>query len=118
MDALFPVDYGSVLISSAILAGLFRLGSFAVREIGTKAPVTRWKLGLMYSAHVTPCLPIFAMISVVWGFYSHVLYVALLCGMAAMIVVWVVVAWMLRAEEAEYAEWGGAVVGKDKQPPS
>ena len=46
------------------------------------------------------------------------LYVALLCGMAAMIVVWVVVARMLRAEEAEYAEWGGAVVGKDKQPPS
>lgn len=114
MDALSPFDYGSVLISSAILAGLFGLGSFAVREIGTKAPVTRWKLGLMYATHATPCLPILAMISVVWGFYSHVLYAGLLWGMAAMIVVWVILAWMLRAEEAKYAEWGGAVVGEDK----
>lgn len=101
------------MVSSAILAGLFGLGSLTVTKIGTKSPVTARKIWIMYAAQCTPCLPILAMISVVWGFYSHSLYVALLALMIALVVVWVLMAWNIRREELRYGDWDSAVTKND-----
>ena len=115
MDPLLSLDHGSVLISSAILAGLFGLGSLAARESGTDSPVMAWRIRVMYMAQGTACIPIVAMISVLWGFYSHDLYAGLLFLMIGSIVAWVWMAWQIRVHELDFVEWRDAVTGKDDQ---
>lgn len=111
-SVLADFDGGSVLTSSAILAGLIGMGfvaSFRIMD-ASKYLQMRGQVKILYVlGFISTCCPFAVILAVVYGYYSPHLHFWLFASMAALIGAFMYTMWRIRDSEHRQDRWKGRV---------